>query len=447
MTGTELSPAAAGDPAAEARELLRRRLADGPEAWFVGGTVRERLAGRTSDDLDIAIDGADAARAVARQVARDAGAHAFPLSDTFGAWRVVANDDTGQPRWQIDVTPLQGEDLRTDLARRDLTVNAIAEPVAGGPLVDPHGGREDLAAGRLRMVGPDAFASDPVRVLRLARFAAELGFTADVATVAAARASAAALNDVPGERLLPELERLFAAETWDVGWRLLLASGAGAVLFPGVVGPDDALRVATDRALRPLVDGTATVPEAAEDDRAWLAVRAIDRRRRLTLALSLLAIDGPSDDSALRRLRPSRRLRTVVERTRAAVDTLRNAAEAGTAVEPLRWWRALRPLGDAGPDAVLVARVALGPSALPWPWLLACAVRWATAAPRPPIRGDRLAEELGIPLGPEIGLLLERLTLEADAGTVTSADQAVERAREMLSDAGPRGRDGHRPIP
>lgn len=434
MTGVGAVPAAAGDPAAEARELLRHRLADGPDAWFVGGTVRERLAGRTSDDLDVAISGQDAAKVLARAVARDADAHAFPLSDAFGAWRVVSNDDRGKARWQVDVTPLQGDDLTADLARRDLTVNAIAEPVRGGPLVDPHGGRNDLAAGRLRMVGPDAFASDPVRVLRLARFAAELGFTADVATVAAARASAAALVDVPGERLLPELERLFAAETWAVGWRLLLASGAGAVLFPDAVGPDDGLHAGTDRALHRLIDGTATVPEADDDDRAWLAARAVDRGRRLTLALSLLVLDGSVDDPALGRFRPSRRLRTVAERTRDVVDTLRDAATTGAAIDPLRWWRMLRPLGDAGPDAVLVARVVLDPSALPWSWLLACAVRWATAAPRPPIRGDRLAEALGIPLGPEIGSLLERLTLDADAGTVTSPEQAIERARDLLAD-------------
>lgn len=422
--------------------LLRRRLAEGPDAWFVGGTVRERLAGRTSDDLDVAISGADDARTVARAVARDAAAHAFPLSDAFGAWRVVSNDDTGTPRWQIDITPLQGDDLSADLARRDLTVNAIAEPVAGGPLVDPHGGQEDLAGGRLRMVGPDAFASDPVRVLRLARFAAELGFTADAATVAAARASAPALVDVPGERLLPELERLLAAQTWAVGWRLLLATGAGAVLFPGAVGSDDRLRPGTDRALPRLVDGTATVPAADDADRAWLAARDADRGRRLTLVLSLLALDGVPDDPSLRRLRPSRRLRTVVERTREVVDVLRTAQRTGDAVDPLRWWRALRPLGDAGPDAVLVAHVVLGPSGLPWRWLLACAVRWAIAAPRPPIRGDRLAEELGIPLGPEIGLLLECLTLEADAGTVTSPEQAIERARSLVREVRPAADDG-----
>lgn len=422
MTGP--ASTASADPTAEPREVLRRLLAGGPDAWFVGGAVRERLTGRSSSDLDVAITGDDTAKRVARSVARETGANAFPLSDAFGAWRVTADDENGEVRWQVDLTPLQGDDLTSDLARRDLTVNAIAEPVGGGDLVDPHGGHADLRARRLRMVGPDAFAADPVRVLRLARFAAELGFAVDVGTLAAARRSAAALVDVPGERMLPELQRLFAADTWAVGWRVLVASGAGAVLFPAAVARDDSVRCDVDPALHAVLDGTPTVAEADPADRAWLAARAADRGRRMTLALSLLADDG----TALRRLRPSRRLRTVIERTHDVVRILRSADGAGT-VDALTWLRALRPLGPDGPDAVLVARVVLGPVALPWPWLLGRAVRWAVAPPRPPVRGDRLAAALGIPLGPEIGVLLERLTVDADAGLVTSEDQAIERAR------------------
>ena len=71
--------------------------------------------------------------------------------------------------WQVDVTPLQGASLAADLAARDLTVNAMAEPLSGGEIVDPHGGREDLAARRLRLVSPEAFAADPLRTMRVAR--------------------------------------------------------------------------------------------------------------------------------------------------------------------------------------------------------------------------------------------------------------------------------------
>ena len=77
--------------------------------------------------------------------------------------------------WQVDLSPLRGGSLEADLALRDFTVNAIAEPLEGGARVDPHGGVQDLAARRLRAVGPGAFADDPLRVVRLVRLAAELG--------------------------------------------------------------------------------------------------------------------------------------------------------------------------------------------------------------------------------------------------------------------------------
>src|SRR5262249_21382879 len=133
-------------------EAVREALGDAP-AWIVGGAVRDRLLGRrgAGDDVDLAVEGDP--RGAARRIARAAGGAAFELSDAFGAWRVVG---PGQV-WQVDVTPLQGGTLESDLAARDLTVNAIAEPLAGGELIDPHGGRADLEARRLRMVATDAF--------------------------------------------------------------------------------------------------------------------------------------------------------------------------------------------------------------------------------------------------------------------------------------------------
>ena len=116
-------------------EMLREALA-GERAWLVGGALRDRLLGRPTPDLDVVVDG-DVRRA-ARSLGRGAGGASFELSDQFGAWRVVARDRS----WQVDITPLQGGSLEADLAARDLTVNAMAEPLAGGELVDPHGGAE-----------------------------------------------------------------------------------------------------------------------------------------------------------------------------------------------------------------------------------------------------------------------------------------------------------------
>jgi poly(A) polymerase len=147
-----------------------RAALTGRRAWLVGGAIRDRVLGRSTVDLDVMVDGdpAEAANAVANAAGRAA---CFALSEDFGAWRVVARDSS----WQLDVEPLRGGSVEADLGLRDFTVNAIAEPIEGGAPIDPLGGLADLAARRLRMVGPGAFADDPLRVLRLVRVAAELG--------------------------------------------------------------------------------------------------------------------------------------------------------------------------------------------------------------------------------------------------------------------------------
>ncbi|WP_320671476.1 hypothetical protein [Patulibacter defluvii] len=434
--------------------LLREVLADGPPAWLVGGALRERLRGRPTDDLDVAVGDGDAARDGARALARAGAGHAFPLSDAYGAWRAVGPALDGAPAWQIDLTPLQGADLAADLAARDLTVNAIAEPVAGGPLIDPFDGAGDLAAGRLRMVGPASFAADPVRVLRLARFAAELGATVDPATMAAARAAAPALAERPGERLLPELERVLLAGDWARGVAVADESGALAALLPAATGAEGRLRPAVAALLEALLSGAATVPEAAADDRRALAARAGDRERRIALGLAALVQRAPDPGRALDPLRPSQRLRTAVTRIASGPATL-SAGRLAELARPPRLgegppppetpdvardraaYRALRPLADAAPEAVLVARTVVGAAAdeRPWATLLERALRWAAAPPRPPIRGDRLAQRLGIAPGPGLGALLHELTVAADAGRLAGEEQAVALARRWLGPA------------
>ena len=151
-------------------ELARLALA-GQRAWLVGGAVRDRVRGGSAADLDIVLDGdpAAAARALVR-AASAPRASAFALSEEYGGWRVVAHGGA----WQIDLERLRGDSLEADLALRDFTVNAIAEPLGRqssmpGELIDPLGGLEDLEHRRLRAAGPRAFAEDPLRVLRLVR--------------------------------------------------------------------------------------------------------------------------------------------------------------------------------------------------------------------------------------------------------------------------------------
>ena len=158
-----------------------------PAAWLVGGAVRDRLLGRATDDVDLVVDGDVRGRRRARRSRAPPAAPAFELSDAFGAWRVIGPDRA----WQVDLTPLQGGSLEADLALRDFTVNAIAEPLDGGELVDPHGGAADLEARRLRMVAPRRLRRRPAARRCASRgFACELGFDLDRADDRARRARA-----------------------------------------------------------------------------------------------------------------------------------------------------------------------------------------------------------------------------------------------------------------
>lgn len=205
--------------------IARAALA-GEEVHLVGGAVRDRLLRRPLTDLDLVVSG-DAAPA-AKTLGRAVGGPVFALSDAWGSWRVLAADRS----WQADLTPRRGGSLEADLALRDFTLNAVAEPLAGGAPIDPHGGAEDLAAGRLRMVSEQAFADDPLRVVRLARLSCELGLTADPDTLAAARRHAGGLERVAGERAFAELKRIVTADEALAGLDLLERAGATAVLLP-----------------------------------------------------------------------------------------------------------------------------------------------------------------------------------------------------------------------
>jgi Poly A polymerase head domain/Probable RNA and SrmB- binding site of polymerase A len=167
----------------------------GEEAWIVGGAVRDELLARPVVDVDIACrDPESAARRYGRPV--------FPLSERHGAWRVALDDGR-----TMDFTPLQNG-IEADLSTRDFTINAIAEPLGGGDLVDPFGGVQDLERRVLRAVSPSIFCDDPLRLLRAVRLEDELGFRLDAETEQLLRDHAALVDRPAGERILAELVRL-----------------------------------------------------------------------------------------------------------------------------------------------------------------------------------------------------------------------------------------------
>ena len=157
------------------------------KAYLVGGSVRDELLGLPVQDHDYVVVGADPDEML-RQGFKPVGAD-FPVflhpqtHDEYALARTERKVGPGYKGFRFHAAP--DVTLEQDLARRDLTINAMAR-APDGALVDPHGGERDLRAGILRHVG-EAFAEDPVRILRVARFAARFGFAIAPETLALMR--------------------------------------------------------------------------------------------------------------------------------------------------------------------------------------------------------------------------------------------------------------------
>ncbi len=214
----------------------------GRHAYAVGGTVRDTLLGRQPHDVDIAVDGD--ALAFTRELADALDGHFVALDDENGVGRIVARDPAAMGVSHIDVAQLQGT-IEEDLRRRDFTIDALAAPISGRPVIDVCGGLGDLAAGVVRMNSTDVFHSDPLRLLRAARIASELAFSIEPEIAAVIRARAGDVLKAAGERRRDELARIFALP--DVYPALLLLDDLRLLdaLMPevtfgrGVTQPDD----------------------------------------------------------------------------------------------------------------------------------------------------------------------------------------------------------------
>jgi hypothetical protein len=342
-------------------DRIRQAVGDAP-AWVVGGALRDERLGRELVDVDVACADPELSARLYSRLARGA---VFPLSERHGAWRVAFRDGT-----TVDFTPLHGETIEDDLGTRDFTVNALARPLAGGELVDPHGGEADLETRTLRAVGPEIFADDPLRLLRAVRLEDELGFRLDAETEALAREAAPAVGEPAGERILAELERLSPDGFRRADELGLLEPLGGSTERLDLVDPAD-------------TPGFVLVAVFGEGLGRFPVSNDLAR-----LARTLLGAERPPDDSP-------REIHRFRRRT-----------------EP---W-ALSALAFLGATDLYGA------------------VRAARAAdhPEPLLRGEDVLE-LDVEPGPEVGRLLELVAEERAVGTIATRDEALDLVRAELT--------------
>ncbi|HHH43817.1 MAG TPA: multifunctional CCA tRNA nucleotidyl transferase/2'3'-cyclic phosphodiesterase/2'nucleotidase/phosphatase [Gammaproteobacteria bacterium] len=209
------------------------------DIYLVGGAVRDKLLGLPVEERDWVVVGATPQEMLAlgyRQVGKDFPVFLHPeTGEEYALARTERKTGPGYKGFAFHASP--DVTLEQDLQRRDLTINAIAE-APDGTLIDPFNGREDLQLGLLRHVSP-AFSEDPVRILRVARFAARFdrfGFKVTHATNALMRTMVdnGEVNHLVAERVWAELEKALATDAPQRFFTALRGCGALAVLFPEI---------------------------------------------------------------------------------------------------------------------------------------------------------------------------------------------------------------------
>ncbi|WP_018878511.1 MULTISPECIES: multifunctional CCA addition/repair protein [unclassified Thioalkalivibrio] len=209
------------------------------QTYLVGGAVRDRLLGRPFTERDYVVVGAtpEAMEAAGfRAVGRDFPVFLHPEThEEYALARTERKTARGYHGFQFNASP--EVTLEDDLERRDLTINAMAEDT-DGRLIDPYGGREDLEARWLRHVSP-AFAEDPVRLLRVARFAAQLapwGFQVapDTLTLMRELVTSGEVDALVPERVWAECEKALKSPAPRRFLEVLREAGALAILFPEI---------------------------------------------------------------------------------------------------------------------------------------------------------------------------------------------------------------------
>ncbi|MDW6061265.1 CCA tRNA nucleotidyltransferase [Streptomyces sp. FXJ1.4098] len=261
-----------------ADDLARRFEAAGFGLALVGGSVRDALLGRLGNDLDFTTDARpEDVLKIVRPWA-DAVWEVGIAFGTVGCRKEGGNGNGSSQSFQIEVTTYRseaydrtsrkpevsyGDSIDEDLVRRDFTVNAMAVALPRKEFIDPHNGLEDLAAKVLRTPGTpeESFSDDPLRMMRAARFAAQLDFDVAPEVIAAMKAMAGRIEIVSAERVRDELNKLILAARPVKGLRLLVDTGLADHVLPEL----PALRLERDEHHRhkDVYEHTLTVLEQA----------------------------------------------------------------------------------------------------------------------------------------------------------------------------------------
>jgi tRNA nucleotidyltransferase (CCA-adding enzyme) len=444
---------------------IAQRVRDaGGRALIVGGWVRDRLMGRPSKDLDLEVYGLPADRL--KEVLAAFG-NVNTVGESFTVYKVAGVDvslprresRTGRGHRAFEVIGDPDLSFTEAARRRDFSVNAIAWDPLSGEYIDPFNGRGDIDARLLRAVDLRTFGEDSLRVLRAVQFAARFEFALDMATRDLCRQIE--LDDLPSERIWMEIEKLLLqAARPSTGFALALDLGVIARLFPEI----HAL-VGCEQEPEWHPEGDVWVHTLMVIDQARTRIDDLDRARQIVIMLGAVCHDlGKPLTTAFvdGRIRSIDHEQAGVAPATAVLDRLNIHTIDGYDVrkhilgivahhlKPGMYWQSKTPVSDGAfrrlaekVDLELLARLAksdcLGRvghfdcSAMDWFLERAQALGVQHAPPEPIVKGRHLLA-LGLKPGPRVGAVLRQIYEKQLDGSITSLDEAVALAREILAE-------------
>jgi tRNA nucleotidyltransferase (CCA-adding enzyme) len=454
------------DPAFAMLIALARRVQQAKgRALVVGGWVRDRLMGRISRDIDLEVFGI-AAPALLELLSEFGTVNT--VGESFTVYK-VAGIDVALPRREskrgrghrgFEVTGDPDLSIREAARRRDFTINAIAWDPLTGEYLDPWNGRSDLAARVLRAVDPVTFGDDTLRVLRALQFAARFEFVLEPGTREIC--SRLELDDLPAERIWGEVEKLLLqAARPSMGLQLALELGVIHRLFPEL----EAL-VGCEQEPEWHPEGDVWVHTLLVVDQARQRIDDLARPRQVVVMLGALCHDlgKPSTTAFLDgRIRSMDHEQAGVAPAAAVLERLNVNSIDGYDVrhevlgivahhlKPGMFRQAPTPVSDGAfrrlsqkVDLELLARVAksdcLGRgggfdcSAMDWFLDRARELGVQHAPPEPLVKGRHLLA-LGMTPGPKVGELLKQVYERQLDGSITTTDEGIVLARELMSES------------
>ena len=376
--------------------------------FLVGGSVRDAILGALVRDLDIVVEGH--AATLATKVARSLGGQVTSLSQFGTAMLKLSGNrlDVAMARREVYIRPgalpkVEASTIHEDLGRRDFSINSMAIALSGpeaGQLLDPHGGREDLERGLIRVLHPKSFLDDPTRVIRAVRYEQRLKFRLEDKTLSLLREGleSSIFDTVSGTRIRREVQRTFEEDQPHPPLARLGKLGVLGAIYP------------------PLQEGADVAHlSGSSAERIPMALVA-------ALAYPLTALEGMSFST---RLQMPTRWTKIVNDTIALKDETLGAGGIETA--NLTRWQLYETLQHFSPIAVqvnaLLSRSSHVRDALE---LYLTKLRYVKSA----LKGSDLIS-LGVAEGPRVGDILRQLKSARIEGQIRTRRAELKIAKEL----------------